>query len=481
MKNKRQIAMTVIGLLCIFGFRFLPPVLGLSELGMQILGIFIGTIILWLFVSVTWPSVVCIFALMLTPLFTYESVLQGSMGSWVTSFVMFSSMVTYCLGQTGFLRRCAVWFITRPIAKKNQWLFLGLFFLAPLVIGSFMSPVPTFIVFVPIAEQIFKELGYQPEERFPQMIMLSLLCFSSLSTITTPIAHTVPILGMSLYQEDTGTAIDFVKYTVFGIISAAVIFILIMLMLKYIFKPDTSKLRNLDTEVLLKDAEPMSREEKYTLAVFAGVVFLWMIPGIISPVLPGVSAFISGLGTPTPAIIGVILLCMMRVNGKHLMEFGKAMKEGVPWGAVIMVAGTMVLGSALTNEEAGITDAVVSAISPLIGNLSPMIFVLIVSLWTVIQTNFASNTVTVTLVYSVALPLVYSGAIGGVDPAALTCIIGAGAAIAMATPPSTAHAAIAVGTGWLKTDIMFKYGMIMSVIAAVVLAFVGYPIAAWLM
>lgn len=481
MKNKKQIIMCIIGLICIFGFQFLPPIFGLSKLGMQILGIFVGTIILWLFVSVTWPSVVCIFALMLTPIFTYEEILQGSMGSWVTSFVMFSSMVTYCLGQTGFLRRCAVWFITRPIAKRNQWLFLGLFFLAPLVIGSFMSPVPTFIVFVPIAEQIFKELGYEPEERFPQMIMLSLLCFSSLSTITTPIAHTVPILGMSLYQKDTGMAVDFVKYTVFGIVSAVIIFSLIILMLKYIFRPDTSKLRNLDTEELLKNAEPMSREEKLTLGVFAGVVFLWMIPGIIEPIFPEIASFISRLGTPTPAIIGVILLCMIQVKGNPLMNFGKAMKEGVPWGAVIMVAGTMILGSALTNEEAGITDAVVSAISPLIGGLSPLIFVLIVSLWTVMQTNFASNTVTVTLVYSVALPLVYSGTISGVDPAALTCVIGAGAAVAMATPPSTAHAAIAVGTGWLKTDIMLKYGIIMSLIAAVVLTFVGYPIAAWLM
>ena len=168
MSTKKTIA-TIIGVLLMFGCQFLPPVFGLTPLGMQVAGIFIGTILLWMFVSVTWPSILCIIALILSPLYTYSSGLSGSMGGWITSFVLFSSMVTYTLGQTGFLKRCAVWFVTRPWAQKNPWLFLGLLFLAPLVIGSFMSPIPAFIVCLPIAEQIFKELKYEKGDRFPQI------------------------------------------------------------------------------------------------------------------------------------------------------------------------------------------------------------------------------------------------------------------------------------------------------------------------
>lgn len=99
-----------------------------------------------------------------------------------------------------------------------------------------------------------------------------------------------------------------------------------------------------------------------------------------------------------------------------------------------MVAATSVLGSALTHEEAGITAVVSGALSPIIGSMSPIIFVLFIALATVMITNFASNTVTVTLMYSISLPLVYGGAISGVDPAALTCVIGACACVACATP-----------------------------------------------
>ena len=63
-----------------FFSKFLPPVFGLSSLGMQIGGIFIGTILLWMFVSVTWPSLLAIVALILTPLYTYTEGLSASMG-----------------------------------------------------------------------------------------------------------------------------------------------------------------------------------------------------------------------------------------------------------------------------------------------------------------------------------------------------------------------------------------------------------------
>ena len=157
---------------------------------------------------------------------------------------------------------------------------------------------------------------------------------------------------------------------------------------------------------------------------------------------------------PTLSVAENVMLndMVMSAKGKPLMNFGDAVSKGVPWGAVFMVAATSVLGSALTNSDVGITAVVSNALSPIIGGMPPLVFVLFVALATVIITNFASNTVTVTLMYSISLPLVYGGAIAGVNPAALTCVIGACACVACATPPSTAHAAIAAGTGWLKTE-----------------------------
>lgn len=159
----------------------------------------------------------------------------------------------------------------------------------------------------------------------------------------------------------------------------------------------------------------------------------------------------------------------------------QAVAKGVPWGAVFMVAATSVLGSALTHEEAGITAVVSGAALPHHRQYVPIIFVLFIALATVMITNFASNTVTVTLMYSISLPLVYGGAISGVDPAALTCVIGACACVACATPPPPPTPPLRPGPGWLNTDTMLKYGLLWSVTAAVIFAVVGYPIAAAIM
>lgn len=52
--------------------------------------------------------------------------------------------------------------------------------------------------------------------------------------------------------------------------------------------------------MLKSETTPMSRQEKYTLLVFVLVVAMWLLPGIIAPVLPEVASAISSLGTPTP-------------------------------------------------------------------------------------------------------------------------------------------------------------------------------------
>ncbi len=57
---------------------------------------------------------------------------------------------------------------------------------------------------------------------------------------------------------------------------------------------------------------------------------MWLLPGIIAPVLPEVASAISSLGTPTPAMIGACLLCVLHVEGKPLMNFNEAVAKGCP-------------------------------------------------------------------------------------------------------------------------------------------------------
>ena len=58
---RNKIINSVIGVAIMFVFRFLPLNLtGVTEIGMQIIGIFLGTLYLWTFVDVLWPSLLAI-------------------------------------------------------------------------------------------------------------------------------------------------------------------------------------------------------------------------------------------------------------------------------------------------------------------------------------------------------------------------------------------------------------------------------------
>lgn len=477
MKSPAKYIKLFVSFLFIFGLGFIQAPSGLSQLSMRVMGIFIGTIILWLGVSITWPSLLCIFALALSGLYTANEAIAGSIGNWTATFVLFSAAICYVLQDTGFLRRCAIWFITRPICKNSPWIFIAMLFLAPLIIGSVLDPISVFVIFIPIMEQIFVELGYKKGEREPKMITLGVLSLASVSTLTTPISHPFPIIAMSIYTSLTGSSIGFLQFTLVGFTTALIIYAMVLSIFKFLFKPDMSRIKNVDTEFLLKDINPMSKREKISLMVFIVVVIIWMAPGLIGGILPNVSKFLSKMGTAIPAIIGFTLLCVIEVDGDQLADFDKTMKNGVPWGAWILVGATALLGSAVTNQQIGVTNLLGSVIAPVVSSFSSIVSVLIIVTITIITTNFITNAVTVTLVGSIVIPLTISGVIPNISTVAITVMIGMGSCIAMATPPSTAPAAMAVGTGWLDTVTMFKWGMLIILGSIIILTFISYPLA----
>lgn len=58
---------SAIGLFFLFAFgRIVPPLGIISEVGMQVLGVFLGLIWLWSMVEIIWPSILGIVALGLT-------------------------------------------------------------------------------------------------------------------------------------------------------------------------------------------------------------------------------------------------------------------------------------------------------------------------------------------------------------------------------------------------------------------------------
>lgn len=480
MSGARRALIVTISLAFILFFRFLPAPAGMTQEAMQVLGIFAGVLILWMTISIDWPSMLCILAISFVPGMKMSSVLAGSVGNATFSFLLFTFMCTYTLSQTPFIRRCAIGFITNRVARKGPWYFVVLYFTSVLVLGSFMSPTVLVIVFLTIAEEIYAVLGLQKGSKVGNMIMMGTVFCAGISSGMTPIAHVFPLLSLGVYESATGQAVSYASYMMTGIPVGLLTAVLMLLLFRFVLRPNMAEIKSLDTSHLKQELKPMDRREGMCIAVFFLVVALWVLPGLLKSVLPGFYTYINGFGTAMPPLLGAVLMAIITCDGKPLLDFNAATTKGIPWASVIMTAGTLSLAAAITDENIGLTTWISDRISPFATGLAPMALVALFVFWAAVQTNLSSNMVTATVVATIALPITMATA-GAVNSAAVIALIGMMASYAFATPPAMATVVFAIGSGWTTTGSMARYGSAVMLIGVVAATLVGYPIAMSLM
>ena len=459
--------------LCFVG-KFIPENPYINPQTLQILLIFLGVLILWLTIGIDWPSLLCIFALGFVDAIGFKSVLGASFGNATFIFLLFTFICTYALSKTSFIKRITLWFINLPIAKKNGKIFSFLFLFAVLLIGLFMSPSVLFVVVLPILKEIFAIAKIEKGEKIGKALLMGLGFTVSISSGMTTIAHVFPVLAIQALG-DTATNITTLTYMGFAIPTGLVLFLLMYVMLFIVYKPDTSKLKNIDTTSIKQELPKITKSDIITLVTFLIVIVLWILPDLFKEVLPDFYGFMNKLTTAMPPILGTVALCVIRVEGKPILKVDEAFKN-VPWPSLIMGAATLALSSALTNKQVGIEQLIVGngteGLSTWFSGVGIMAVVVIFTIWALLQTNLSSNMVTATLVSSVAVGVL--SAIPGIPLATIVCIIGFSASLAFATPPSMPHIAIVAGDDHCGTKEVLAFGSILMILALGVLISVGF-------
>ena len=477
--NKSKHFMMILSALFILFFGFIPAPAGLTQVSMQVIGIFIGIMLMWNFVGTDWPSLLCMAILALFRIETPGEIFKAGFGNATIAFLLVFFMMSHVLSQVGFSRRMAVWFFTNKFARRSPWAFVIMFLFGAMFMASFMSQTAALLIFLPIAEQIFEELQFQKGDRFPQMLVLGLGIAVGIGSANTPLGHAIILIPLQLLEAQTGQSVNIISYSLFGIITGLLIFASMILLYKLVYRPDLSKLENYDSAKLRDELAPMSKQEKIAASLFGVVIVIWILQGFLKNLLPTVGGYISSLGNAVPVMIAIILMCIVHVDGKPIMNYKDAATHGVPWSALIFNAAVLVLSGALVLEKVGISDFLINTVSPMVSGVDEKVFILVIAILCIFLTNFSSNMVCATVFFTISAPIAM--AMGNVNMVALASVIGAAASYAFATPPSTMPMAVVAGTGWVDTKAMFKYGGLVALFSMVILAFVGYPIAAAVM
>lgn len=482
-KNIKNNLFVLLALIVGGAFCFIPAGNGLTSEGLAVIGIFFASLIMWITVSIDWPSLITILLLGFLPSFGFGETFKGAFGNTTVAFLIFTFMLVYPLSKTNFVRRCTVGFITNKIARKSPWYFVCFLLAAVTFMGLFISPSVLFVAFMPFLEDIFKVLEIKKGGKSGNMIMMGTAFCISLSSGMTAIGHVWPTMAIGYYTASTGIDINQFQYMAMGIPTGIILIILLLLVFRFLYRPNDIGDINPEKAMSLRGTIPAAdRKEKIILGTMLLTVLLWVGPSLIKGVLPEVYSTINGWSTAMPPLLGCIILFLCIDKGERLLDFKEASTKGVLWASILMTGAATQLGACMTNDAIGINTWLSDVLSPIANGLPAIGLILFFMTWCVLETNFSSNIVTTTVVSAVALSVLASLPEGVIQIAPVICLVGFGAAISNMTPAgqSTVNT-VAIGSGWTTTKDMFIWGGLFAIMAILVMSFIGYPLGSLVM
>lgn len=257
----------------------------------------------------------------------------------------------------------------------------------------------------------------------------------------------------SAYETMSGVGIDYAKYMLIALLICAVCSLLFIIMGKYIFRPDMSRLANLDVSKLDKEGDlNLSGVQKVILVFLFLLVILLLAPNFM-PKDFFLTRFLKGIGNTGIVILLVTIMAAVKPGGKALLNFKVMVDSGVTWGIVLLLAFVQPLSGAMAKPESGITPFLMMVLDPIISGGSPLTFALFIgfaaTLLTQVMNNGAVGVALMLIIYS------YCQA-AGVSPELPLIMVVMGVHFAFLTPAASASAALLHGNEWSDAKAIWK-------------------------
>lgn len=473
---QKSLIHTLIALAIYLVFKFLLPAPApMTADGMEVIGILLLATYLWVTVGTGWTSILTVCLLGLTNYMTPTAAIKGAFGDWMFAFLMGCMLVNAVLSETGLSRRIAMWFITRRFVKGRPYMIIAMFFAAMFVLGLFMTSSATCVMFLALAKEILDTCGYDRKDRFSQFLFCSIAWITIAGNGMTAIGHGNFITGMGWVAEAFGIEISIAQSAAIGCSIGIVWIVLLMLIMRSVYRMDASKLVALDIDALRESMPKMSPQEKFAGVCFGLVVFSWIAADITKPIpflYKTVGTFCKGMGSALPILLCICVMCIIPVEGKPLMDFN-AMTKKIAWQSCMMIGTVRLLGTVVADEELGITPWIQQSFGPVIQGMSPVLFMVVCVGMVLLLTNFVSNSIAMVL-FKVAAPLALL--VPGINGPALGVVMICAAHYAMWTPGCTTTTSFVVGSGDVEGGFMVKHGWFPMLAALLTLVTVGYGV-----
>ena len=406
----------------------------------------------WIFIDIIWPSIAGLLALMLVGGMKPVMLLNKSFGDPIVVMMFFIFVFCAAINYYGLSKFISLWFITRKAVAGRPWLFTYTFLASIMLLGGLTSASPAAVIGWSILYGVCDVCGYKKGEGYPTMMVFGIVYAAQVGMSLIPFKQAA-LTVMGAYETMSGTHIEYASYMIIALVICILCSLLFLIVGKYVFRPDVSKLEKLNAGALDTDQSlSLSSVQKTVLGFLLALVALLLIPAF----LPGdllIVKFLKSIGNTGICMLLVGIMSFIRIDGKPLLRFKAMVDDGVAWGIIFILALVQPLSGAMADPASGITPFLMSVLQPLFGAGSPMIFALCMGLLATILTQFINNgAVGVAL-----MPIIfsyYSNLNVGPEPAVIMVVMGVH--LAFLTPAASSIAALLHGNEWASTKSIWK-------------------------
>ena len=464
-----------IYLLITFGFQFLPPIGQITELGMAVLGVFIGTIYGWIFFEMVWPSFMAILALAWVGYGTITENLGAGFAYYMIPMMFVCYVICGVFVDSKAAHYVAQWIISRKICAGRPELVVGSVFVVALVIGLFGTGFAGIFIVWSFIYSLADAMGYDKKTGWIQYLSC-VICLIVIQGGQCFPFYSGAIVYNAIFSQGTGLELPFVGFVVVNVAIDVAITLAFYLILLFLIRPDFSKFKNEDSKDIFAKYRgvKMTWEQKWGFGFLLAYIVLLTLPNILPDdwALMGVIGKLEGV-LGTSIFLAVLATLVRRKDGKSYYDLAKGSTEHISWHVMWMIIATIPLANAFQADECGILPTVMGFLQPLLGNMNPILYAICCMILVGVVTQVVHNLVIAIVFVPIFCNMMIS--MGG-NPFLVYILVYWGLNLSFTTPAASMNAVIMHGNEHVDTKWAYGSGAIILVAGMIVTTLVGWPL-----
>ena len=385
---------TIVMLLFMFGFRYLPPVGQITEVGMQVAGVFIGGIYGWVTMGLLVPSICGLVAIGLTDAISTADFFAKGFGSQTFVLVLGMMILSAFVMEMKLSDVIVQTLLNLKVAKGKPFVTIALFLVAVFAVACVSNSVISAVFFIPFYKTIAKNVSLPQYHRLNNVMITGIALAACLGDIAMPYQNSVIVIT-SAFTASTGIVFDLGRYTLVAFPFAITIILFYVAVCKFILRVDASALSSVD---LSQNKQEVTNRQKLSIVFVLATLLVLVVPNFL-PDAWKIAQIFSALGYGGSVLAALFIMSVIYIDGKPLLNI-KEVGKGVSWDVVFLIAYFLPIASLLTSDATGIKATLAAVLSPILSGVPAVAVVIVLAVIAAALTNFMNNLVIATVLIS---------------------------------------------------------------------------------